>query len=253
MSHKEATGLLATFVSDGLEEPREAAVRAHLEECEECRDWIATYHLFEGVLGQEPRPEQSHPPSELLALCVVRPEEVFEVDRTELQDHLACCERCRGEVEILQEAIRQARPARAEPRFRAPVPVQTATWSRWGRLAAGVGLLAVGLAAGYFGLMARPESSPGPQAAALQESGESAELVAPDQLVDVEIEDTRLIEADQSLVVSNVKVKPGARVTFRVGEVAAFGDGFQISDGGSIVVESRRVRARAASPEAPLN
>jgi len=110
---------------------------------------------------------------------------------------------------------------------------------RWGLLAAGLSAVAMGLAV-YLSLVSNPWSNP--SRSQESDSGVLAEATGvgadgTEELSNLELEDSRVIETDRRLMVTNVKVKAGARITFRAGEVAAFGDGFQISDGGAIIVE----------------
>jgi anti-sigma factor RsiW len=248
MSHREAVDRLSVFASGELDAATASSLEQHVGRCPRCREWLEMHRLLEGALGDEVGVGGEHPDSDLLALCAVRPEELFETDRADLRQHLDRCATCRQEVDLLRAAVHDARPAHPEPvsiagrmpRFRAPV--------RRVLLAAGLCILALGLGAVYLSLV--PGVAPLPDGPAAPGGAAPAEQVAEagesdgDRLSDLELEDAHLIESDRSLTVTNVKVKPGARVTFRVGEVAAFGDGFQISDGGAVVVETRKPTRR---------
>jgi len=255
MSHREARGLLTELVSDGLEDAVASRVHDHLSECRACREWVATYETLQTAFESDgAREEEEHPSADLLALCVVRPEEVSELDRQDLRRHLDRCVACRMEIETLRTAVHEARPGSAEPARQSSRPAERRR--RWVAhpvlLAAGLSALAFGLGGLYLARIAgtgtEHQAYDARVASVSPAEPERVEAGTQDHLSDVELEDARLIEADHGLLVTHVKVKPGARVTFRAGGTAAFGDGFQISDGGSIVVEAGGRRSPVRNP-----
>ena len=138
MDHREIEGYLPDFAADDLDKAPRAAVAAHVDQCEECQSWLETHDfLFAAISG---RKEDQHPSSEILALCITRPEEDYEFDGTDLDHHLAHCEDCRRDLERVSDAVRAARPS--------PSPaVHTSRFSftsSWWRVAA-AGILGVGI------------------------------------------------------------------------------------------------------------
>lgn len=238
MSHRDAVQLLPAFVSGELENGSAAALQVHLSQCSECREWVDAYATFERLLGNDASPNREHPESELLALCVVRPEEEFEPGRERLREHLKCCPFCRRQVRALRDAVQQARPVHSEGgghrRQREARKVRRRVLA-----AAALCILAVGLAVVYASLDVQSKVSESTRINA-DPGVHRPKTEAAEQLSGLEIGDLRLIETDHRLVVSNVKVRPGGRVTFRAGEAIAFGDGFQIAEGGAVVVEAGR-------------
>lgn len=242
LSHREAVELLPDLAVGADDATPDAALRAHLRECPGCREWLETARLLRAQLRGANSGSGEHPDSELLAVCAVRPEEVYEPERAKLRAHLEACEGCRREIETLSEALRSARPSSISqnvPRFRVDSRSKVI---RWSVLAASLGVLGIGLGVAHFAVSGNPErgvesrlEDPAPDDPSSRVDDGSGETV---ELANLELGDSRLIETDRGLTVSHVKVKSGARVTFRVGGVAAFGDGFQISDGGAVTVEA---------------
>lgn len=234
LDHETAKGLLPDHGSPVLDDRVATALEGHLAKCEECRGWVETRELLEQAVRHEDDVEE-HPASELLALCAVRPEEVYEVERSGVREHLEQCTVCRQEVEAVRAALGEARPGTAAPTTARADALRRPGWIGWGSLAAGVAGLAVATGLLLTGPPERPTSALGPGTDAPRASAAGSG----EELSGLELDGPRLIVADRSLLVRDVKVKRGSRVTVRVGEVAAFGDGFQISDGGALVVESK--------------
>lgn len=247
MIHREASELLPGFAAGDLDGEEREAVRAHVEECSECRDWLASYGRIEEALGGDAAPAGSRPSSADLALCAVRPEEVDEPDRAELRAWLESDPETLADVELLRIAIVAARPTRAS------AGPQTAGRSESAPRRTSLALAAGIAAALFLGVWALAHLLEAPDAAvpwpvsgseiarqAAAPDPDPADRWAGDRLADSDLEGSRLIESDgETLTVDNVKVRDGARITFRAGQVVAFGDGFQIGDGGSVAVEVR--------------
>lgn len=248
MTHREARVYLSELGAGSLEQATEEAVASHVTECGTCRAWLGTFELLAGESRAEDELDEPHPEEDLLALCAIRPEEIYEPDREELRSHLERCPTCRRMVALVSSAVCRARPlgstgqSRSAPR-EAPSPI----WSR--RLVAGlvVGLLgsALFLSLLVFDRFATelPALAMARSVAASWSSDESAE-----QLADLELATTRSFSSDRKLTVSNVILKPGADVTFRGGDVIAFGDGFQVESGARLRVDSRGGNRRAPRP-----
>lgn len=238
MRHGDAIELLAEYATGQLPEAISASVELHVRGCRACGYWLDTHRLLVSVLCTEPDPRRDdHPSSEVLALCVTRPEEVDELDRTDLMAHLASCPRCREEISIVREAVIVARPGAAEGAGPLSDPIRRADTntvrSRWLLVAAACVFGAIVSGAVLFdwgGPAALSERSPGLRSGSSSTSTET-------RVENLQIEGRQIIRGEKTLLVSQVQVKPGAHVTFSAGEAVQFGAGFRISDGGSIAVE----------------
>jgi hypothetical protein len=234
MNHDEAAGLLLDLVDGRLDERTQSVVDRHIENCAECQGWLDTQQLLKRAPAVARRDD--HPSSEDLALCAVRAEEEFEPDRADLFRHLDSCPQCRHELDLVREAVRDARPS--------PVqlgrPTRSATGFPVWRLAAAAafGALAIGtlLVAGLW--RAEPVDGGGSTIAATGAGGsfETRSGWQTEEFSEPEIAGTRLIEADGGLIFSRTRIDDGANVTIRAGEVVAFGDGFQIGSQARVAV-----------------
>lgn len=237
MRHRQAIEHLSDFGDGTLDPAIAAAVEAHVHGCPGCRDWLRTRDLLVGELTRDRKGVDDHPNSEFLALCVIRPEEIDEPDREEVQRHLARCSTCREELELTRAAVREARPRRSAP---AAPPRRSVLPPRARALAAALGILALGallyaatLLVGRAGLVDVRQVGGGAPPAPLR-SGSMEELSGR------ELDGTHLIAADRELIVSNLSIKTGADVTFRANGVVVFGDGFSVANGARISVSSHR-------------
>lgn len=250
MDHEATRGMLPDLMCGGLDPTETADLEEHLAECPSCRGWVDTYRLLEEAVGGGAGAGDPHSGPEVLALCAVRPEEEFELERGDLREHLAQCQGCRQDLEALKHAIREARPAIEASAPRRSRQRRRVAAMAWGGLAATLATVGIGLTLFLGGTprdRAPQAGGPGPAVAA---SSAASQAEPGETLSNVELEGQRLIVADHSLLVTDVKVKPGGRVIFQVGEVAAFGDGFQIGDGGSVVVEvGRRGRENGSNKD----
>lgn len=238
MEHEVAVGRLPDLVSGALDRKDASAIRRHLSECAACRGWVEAYRLLEQAAGAASSVGQEHPAADVLALCAVRPDEPFEPERELLRSHLARCAECREALNALREAVEEARPAAA--------PVSAARPRRrraiaWGGLAAALATLGIGFTLFLQdGPRSRAPHAGEPDNRAAHAPADEGRLKAHEELSNLKLEGQHEFSVDRSLLVTHVKVEPGSRVTFRVGEVAAFGDGFQIGNGGAVVVEAGR-------------
>ena len=110
MNHREARVYLSELGTGSLEQATEDAVASHVTECGACRAWLTTFDLLAGESRAEDELDEHHPGEDLLALCAIRPEEVYEPDRKELRRHLERCPTCRRMVALVSSAVRRARP-----------------------------------------------------------------------------------------------------------------------------------------------
>lgn len=249
MKHRGATDYLPDYETGSLDPGTEVLLAAHVEGCSACRDWLDARDLLaEGVSRGWDR-GADHPDSDLLALCVVRPEEVHEPDRDELHHHLQVCSLCREDLRLVREAVREARPAGTS----SLAPLHLLNPSRLSRplglLAASVVVLLLG--GGLFGLvgflvhqMAPADDS---RAGAPGANSRPAAWAGPvEELSGSDLDGTRIIAGDRRLLVSKLSVKRDADITFHAGEAVAFGDGFRVEAGGRIRVGSDSAVARTS-------
>lgn len=241
MNHRQAVEYLPHYEAGSLNHDTEEAVERHLEGCSSCRDWLSTRDLLADALAGGQGRTRDHPDSDLLALCVVRPEEIHEPDRDELREHLISCPVCRQDLSSLQEAVREARPVKSKH-------VEVYRPSPW-RLSGRSGLVAASLVAvllggGLVGLLGLfldriPPGGAHSDGASAHGSPPVASSEPMNELSGRDLEGTRLVSGDRRLVVSKLTVKRDANVTFHAGDSVAFGDGFRVEAGGRIRVGSR--------------
>lgn len=221
MDHREIEDYLPDFAAGDLDESTRVAVSAHVDRCADCRSWLETYEtLFAGMSQRE---ENQHPTSEILALCITRPEEDYEFGGADLDHHLDDCEDCREDLERVGDAVRAARPSPTPAANISPFRVAPSWW----RVAA-AGVVGVGIGSLLmFGTVGfdQPRIEVSDRSSGLDGRGNDSSR---EEISDAEIEGTRFIEAEGSLTISQVRIKDGARVTIYAGDGVAFGNGFQI-------------------------
>lgn len=241
MNHRQAVEYLPDYEAGSLNGDAEKAVERHVEGCSSCRDWLSTRDLLAGAMSREWDRGRDHPDSDLLALCVVRPEEIHEPDRDELREHLHSCPVCRHDLSSLQEAVREARPVEGK-RVDLYRPSPWRLSGRSGLVAAS--LVAVLLGGGLVGLLGLfldriPPGDAHSDGASAHGSPPVASSEPMNELSGRDLEGTRLVRGDRRLVVSKLTVKRDAEITFHAGDSVAFGDGFRVEAGGRIRVGSR--------------
>lgn len=236
MKHRVAIEYLPEAGSGVLDVDTEEALATHAEGCRACRSWLATRDLLAGESApRNGRWASDHPDSELLALCVVRPQELRESSRQDLRRHLARCRTCREDMSRLDAAVGDARPGRKSLGHRdtlAPALRRV----RWSMAAALVtAFLGGGLLVGVLSLMGRGTVERAPVAS-------PASLPDPVEVLSGrELDGITVINRKRGLVVSQVTVKSGADVTLCAGDGVALGDGFRVAPGARLSVGSTRV------------
>lgn len=239
MRHRLAIEYLPEVGTGSLDASAEEALASHAERCPRCRDWLATRDLLAEVLGRDRSAGGEHPDSELLALCVLRPEEVDESDREGLRSHLGRCPVCQEDIVLTREAIQGARPGEisptAAPRPRVPVVPRRRAW-------VAAALVVVSLGGGLL-LHGPLFDRLGPADTRVDEvpritSPDREVHGTTDEFTGRDLDGTQIIGSDQDLVVSKLTVQSGANVTFRAGRTVAFGDGFRVAEGARIRVGS---------------
>ena len=237
MKHREAEALLLDLVEGRLHGHTREAVQRHVDQCGECVAWLDAYQILAGP----PSPAQvhRHPDSGLLALCAVRPDELFESDRADLRRHLEICPQCRHEMDLVGAAVGDARPTSTQTTRLAPPWRGSRVWRL--AAAAAIGALAVG-ALLVDGLRRGEPVVDGASTVTATATGGSLDAPSErrtEQFSEAEINGTRLIETDGGLIFSRTRIDDGAVVTIRAGETVAFGDGFQIGSQARVAVGGR--------------
>lgn len=218
MHHLKASNLLTRYLSGDLESGPRKEVEEHLAQCADCAGWAGTYSLFAEALAQ-------HPPSREIARYSLAPETLDPPSYERCKRHLKRCRGCRDEVELVREAAGEARQQGERRRERHPARLRL----RWGTAAA-LAASAV-LALGTSLVFRTAGRSP-------------VEVVVADSTLRGE----ERIFADQSILVETTELAPGAALTLE-SQVVAFGDGFSIKTGATLVVVTRESANENGRPE----
>lgn len=236
MKHSQAIDSLVELPAGRLKEGERVSIEKHVSRCSTCQEWLETATLLGGAFQRQNGVEEGpspHPHADVLALCALRPEEALEPDREGFLTHLEGCSSCQTLLDLMGEAIRQARPRR-------PNPSGYGRYHRFHALGASA-LVAAGLfaaiGAGFF--YSRQHGSGMEEvhmnAAPAEEAIERARTG--EKLSDVELSGTHLIEADRELQLANVKIREGARIKLRARNLVVFSDGFHVGESSSLSVE----------------
>lgn len=248
MTHRQAILWLAEYPDGPLPPSIAASLGLHLRRCEACRHWLETKQHLETLLAAaSPFPHVAesvdHPSSELLALCVVRPEELEEADRSGLRAHLITCSTCAQEVDLLSQAVAAARPGAATQPSTLQPPHRHFNSRRrppLSALLAAAAFFVLLLASGLFIFNTPLPIPPGTP------EFRHDQTALPRTAGTLEILDSNLISGDGLLVISDVHVTRGAHLTLRSGDGVALGAHFRVNQGGTLAVElSTRHAARS--------
>jgi len=235
MNHHSATEHLVEFAEGNLDGILLRDMTSHIDGCSDCQDWLEVHDFLANATSLHV--EDEHPSSNIIALCAVRAEEEFELDRIDLHEHLQRCERCGREIELLRAAIQQARPAKdSSGSLRIPQLARTARW----KVAAAAGFLGVAIGT-LAGSVATHRESPVDEPMRIAKPAlvlPLGRLGPPDRKIsDAEIEGERLIETDGNLTISETRIKAGADVTIHARNTVAFGNGFEIGPRARMAVQ----------------
>ena len=223
MRHSEAEIVLVDYAAGDLAGERRRALEDHLSRCPRCREWLATYRLYDAVLspgGEGP----DHPDAEVAARLAAAPESLPRRRRAALESHLESCGACRTEVALARQAVEHARTGGAPAASRAA----TATARLW--LAAAVFAATIGAA---IWLVASHARRP-PKDLRWSDATTVGEVT---------------LVARHSITAEDSRVGPGSNVRLRAGGRVAFGNGFSVGDGGSLVVELTGEGQQARRPQ----
>lgn len=225
MNHRDAQEHLVDFAEGFLDGSLLRDVTLHVQDCPDCQGWLEAFDVTAGSAPLDAATE--HPSSHLIALCAVRAEEEFELDRSDLHQHLEGCGKCRSEVEMLKAALDQARPAVESME----APRSAVSAGQWWKAAAAAGLLGIAISA-LLGPSLRQSERPddaSPMVASTEIVEPARAPGLPDtKFAEAEINGKRLIESDGSLTFSETKINAGAVVTIHAVQTIAFGNGFEV-------------------------
>lgn len=216
VEHLEATNLLTRFVERSLAPDRRRQLEEHIAGCDECREWLATFHLLAQCdAGELDQVRPSHPSSLELATFAAGARGMDEAPRERCAAHLEDCAECRLEVELVGAALDAARRpepattnASMEPRRRTASPL---------RLAWAAGLL---LALGALALL---QSSRAPSTEQQQRAWQSPAAV----------EDP--VATEETILLEQMTIATGAQVALTARAVA-LGNGFSVGSGADLSV-----------------
>jgi predicted anti-sigma-YlaC factor YlaD len=238
LNHRDAIERLALWAASGADWGVDESLSSHVRGCASCREWIDTYRWLQDGLRENESATKEHPPTEMLALCATRPEELGELDQQDLNEHLRSCAECRQVLELAADAVRAARPRGATGVAESLVPTgaKPFAWSRWvSASVAAAGVVAVvALGVSWHSV---PSRSVG-----LLETSDVGDRrrEETDRVAGLQVEGYRLFGSERSLSVSDTQIAAGSQVRFRAGDSVRFGHGFRIRDGGRVAVEATR-------------
>ena len=238
MNHREAKGLLAEFAAGDLDSRLRREVARHVQDCLDCRSWLETHDLL--ATASDVSRFSEHPESNLVAAFAVEGAQDDEPGGREMSRHIETCESCRLEMELVRAAVLEARAKTAAP---ALASRREHSYGWWYSIAAAC-VVAIAIKLLFPGGAGRPGhvESPQPDISMAIDSAPDAPHGSPGlEIAEEEIEGTRLLEADGPLTLNRVKIKDGAEVTIRAGQLVAFGNGFQVGPGARVTVDVNSV------------
>lgn len=202
MKHEEAERYLVDLASRSLPNETVSEMQRHVQDCDECQEWLETYSLLEASVAPSGA-AISHPAAEQIASYALDLEEVDEP----FIAHVSGCGNCNREVRLVRASVSQAEAS----------PPNRESWpgSRW--------LVAAALSALAFGLpFWFSRSNP----------------AGPDRTVSSQtLYGTTTIDSNEYLMATNTRIATGADVTLRAGRIVALGDGFSVGDDASLTIE----------------
>lgn len=218
MQHRNAYGYLIDLVEGELRGRQRAEVEAHVETCEDCGTWLATYSLISKVT----QGASAHPDPNSIASYAIEPGNLSRRERSKLQDHLENCRSCAREYKVTCRALTRARGGGGKGR------ISDSLWSgEWKPALAAAAIFAVAVLLFIY--------APG-----VTDQSEY-------RLSDQRLQGSRVVEATNRLVATNVQVEPNSDIVFRASQTV-LGDDFSVSRGARLVIATT-----GASSDAPTN
>lgn len=100
--HEEIQDLLSDYLSGNSTREERSAVEAHIQECEDCSEFVRRGQSVVAILRTAADWEKDqHPSEEMLVLFAENPQGVEPTLRDKVENHLLLCERCAQEVSLL--------------------------------------------------------------------------------------------------------------------------------------------------------
>jgi len=213
MKHLEVSALLAEYVSGPRS--RYPALEAHLEGCQECRDWVDTYRLLGASLTENPvQPvHDEHPESGDLCDFALDTGGLGLVARERVERHLEDCGECLHEAELVRSAVVTTVDV-GSPAFKLAGRIRKFATSPGGLALAAALVLMIG---GLVMVDRLPTSIPDQY-----------------QLIGQSINGIQVVEANRSIFVEDAELEPGSQLKLN-SPVVAFGDGFSVRSGATLV------------------
>lgn len=233
--HFRSSQELTAYAEGSLAAAERRAVESHLADCEECRGWIAAYRLLAEGLADP----AGHLSADDLSRFALAEETLDASQRERCVGHVEICASCAEEIQLVRGAASEARrvePAAGRDLLPAIAPaarkVEPATVTLLA-LAAGL-LLVVGVSLVGGGAATAPRNDQ------IADSDLGAPAFTSSTLSGSSLTDHRTVQNDDSILVEETRIEPGADLILRSGNSVVFGDGFQVAPGGtlSVVVEA---------------
>ncbi len=215
MNHLEAQTRLVDLSEGTLKRSLRRETEAHVSECGECQDWLATRKLLNSECLMRP----THPSSEQIALVALEPSSLSPEARGKLENHLDECKACRQEQKLTREALEKAKQPMDSDWSTSNQSAIRGAFQRNPVLVRVAALLAVLVGTG---LLIRWE--------------QLTEYET--RISNLQIEGTKTIEVEGRLLASNVEVDRDSRLVLRAGDTVMLGEGFSVGNGASLVIET---------------
>ncbi|HSF20325.1 MAG TPA: zf-HC2 domain-containing protein [Vicinamibacteria bacterium] len=233
MTHPKILESLPDFAAGMLSTELDTQVRAHLEDCRDCTEWLEAYRALEAALPPASNERPSHPTSQTLARFAFVPESLDAETRATVTAHLDECFDCDEEANLCRLAVSDASvldhdaPTNVSvgetplPKVNVPSPRAWMLQLHWRTsrqilMAAGILLSVLGGGTILFVLRATPETF---------------------TLKRRSLSGVTTIEARRTIEATSSSVDPGANVTLRAKQVV-LGSGFTVENGARLTIES---------------
>lgn len=217
--HQRFEGLLADFGCGSLRGSEHEEVKAHVESCPDCRQWVEAYQDLAAAVGSPSEVALKHPESDELARYAVDRAGHTGEEQARLAHHLGECIACRQDIELVESAVTRSREATGKSSGRARVPRFGWGEGRFRRFALAATILLAIVTSAVFLLSPRGSSSRDIEISSQSLGGE------------------KLVETDGTITATAVAIEAESAVDFRAGESVVLGNGFSVADGAFFSVE----------------
>ncbi len=217
--HRRFEGLLADFAWGSLRGSEHEEVKAHVESCPDCRQWVEAYQDLAAAVGSPPEVELKHPESDELARHAVDRAGLSGEQQARIAHHLGECAACTQDIELVESAVMRAREATGKSGDRARVPRFGWGGDRFRRFALAATILLAIVTSAVFVLSPWGSSSRDIEISSQSLGGK------------------KLVEADGTITATAVAIEAESEVDFRAGESVVLGNGFSVADSAFFSVE----------------